>query len=185
MFTIPNLTTIYGHKGSTAEEYAKKYNREFRVIGENPIVTTTTPTTTTTKKPTTTSTTTTKPVSTTTKETTKANSTTTTKTSVTSSTTTTTKTPAATTTEKPTTTTTTAPEILKPTIYGDSNCDGKISIADAAAIFQCLVNPDKYSLSEQGSINADVDGNSGITASDALEILKYDAKMIEHLPEKN
>ena len=129
-------------------------------------------------------------MSTTTKETTKANSTTTTKTSVTSSTTTTTKTPAATTTEKPTTTTTTAttttaPEILKPTIYGDSNCDGKISIADAAAIFQCLVNPDKYSLSEQGSINADVDGNSGITASDALEILKYDAKMIEHLPEKN
>ena len=70
-------------------------------------------------------------------------------------------------------------------VYGDANCDGVVSIADAAAIFQCLANPDKYSLSMQGQKNADVDGKSGITASDALAIQKYDANQIDSLPEKN
>ena len=100
-------------------------------------------------------------------------------------TTTTTKKTTTPTTTKKTTTTTTTPEILNPIRHGDANCDGVISIADAAAIFQCLANPDKYSLSKQGQKNADVDGKSGITASDALAIQKYDAKLIESLPEKN
>ncbi len=68
------------------------------------------------------------------------------------------------------------------TIAGDANCDDVVSIADAAAIFQNLANPDKYTLSAQGTKNADVDGNEGLTASDALAIQKYDAKLITALP---
>ncbi|MBR5513466.1 MAG: DUF4832 domain-containing protein [Ruminococcus sp.] len=62
---------------------------------------------------------------------------------------------------------------------GDANCDGLVSIADAAAIFQSIGNSDKYALSEKGMINADVDGEKGITASDALIIQKLDAGLIE------
>ncbi len=62
---------------------------------------------------------------------------------------------------------------------GDANCDGVVSIADSAAIFQSIGNSDKYSLSEKGMINADVDGENGITASDALIIQKVDAGLIE------
>lgn len=90
-------------------------------------------------------------------------------------TTTTTTTTATTTTE-----TTTVSDIL----YGDANCDGKVTIADSTAILQALGNNDKYGLSEQGTVNADVDGKTGVTAADALTIQKYDAKMISELPQK-
>lgn len=80
----------------------------------------------------------------------------------------------------------TNPPVTQPPMYGnvllgDANCDGKVTIADAAAIFQYLGNRDKYSLSEQGEINADVTGG-GITAADAIFIQKYDAGM-EQLPQ--
>lgn len=94
----------------------------------------------------------------------------------------TTTTTTVTTTNPPVTTTVTtvAPE---KGLAGDANCDGKVSIADAAAIFQCLANSDKYSLSEQGKKNADVSGNGdGITAADALAIQKFDAGIITVLP---
>ncbi len=69
-------------------------------------------------------------------------------------------------------------------VYGDANCDGSVTIADATAIFQAIGNPDKYSLSENGENNADVyDRGDGITAMDAMSIQKYDAKMITELPE--
>lgn len=58
-------------------------------------------------------------------------------------------------------------------VDGDANCDGIVSMADAAAIYQFLGNPDKYSLSEQGAVNADVaNNNNGITANDAIMIQK-------------
>ncbi|MBR5512810.1 MAG: RICIN domain-containing protein [Ruminococcus sp.] len=80
-----------------------------------------------------------------------------------------------------TTTTTTPVEVLA----GDANCDGVVSIADAAAIFQCIGNSDKYALSEQGEKNADVSGGGdGITAADAIAIQKFDAGLISVLPEK-
>jgi hypothetical protein len=138
---------------------------------------TTTTTTTTTDTTTTTNTTTT---ATTTTDTTTTTSTTTTDTTTTSTTNTTTT---ATTTSDTTTTTTTTPATLKPTLLGDANCDGVVSIADAAAIFQCLANPDKYYLSAQGKKNADVDGKLGITPSDAIAIQIFDAKLIESFDE--
>ena len=93
-----------------------------------------------------------------------------------------------TTTTSPNTTTTTTTAItsvttvpLEVTLKGDANCDGKVTIADATAIFQALGNADKYSLSAQGTKNADVIGNNGVMPSDAVQIQAYDAKMIDEL----
>lgn len=56
-------------------------------------------------------------------------------------------------------------------IKGDANCDGTLSIADVASIYQALGNSDKYSLSEQGLVNADIaDNGNGITVNDAIMI---------------
>ncbi|MBR5514552.1 MAG: lysophospholipase [Ruminococcus sp.] len=84
------------------------------------------------------------------------------------------------TTGKPTEPTTNAPAV----VYGDANCDGDVTIADAAAILQHLGNYDKYSLSEQGALNADCyNPSDGITPADALAVQKLDAKQLEVLPE--
>ena len=94
----------------------------------------------------------------------------------------------------PTTTTTAPPETTTPTtatttvepsteiVYGDANCDGFVTVADAVAILQNIGNRDKYGLSEQGLKNADVDGEPGVTANDALTIQKLDAGVIEKIP---
>lgn len=71
-------------------------------------------------------------------------------------------------------------------LAGDANCDGKVTIADSTAILQHLGNQDKYGLSKQGAINADVNGETGVSTDDALTIAKVDAKLIkaEDLPIK-
>lgn len=86
------------------------------------------------------------------------------------------------TTTKPTQTTTDQPQ-QGPGKYlkGDANCDGEVNIADATAIIQHLGNRDKYGLSEQGLINADVVGDDGVTGSDALQLQKLEAGMIDKL----
>ncbi len=69
-------------------------------------------------------------------------------------------------------------------VFGDANCDGKTEIADATLILQMLTNKDEYQLTEKGMINADVSNRGdGITASDALSIMKLDAGVIDSLPE--
>ncbi|MBP3380528.1 MAG: glycoside hydrolase [Ruminococcus sp.] len=65
------------------------------------------------------------------------------------------------------------------TLKGDANCDGIIDIADATKVLQSIGNHDKYPLSAEGEANADVVEPKGITALDALEIQKYDAKVID------
>ena len=99
--------------------------------------------------------------------------------------------PAPATTTKPTPTTTkpapvvtTVPAPSTDVVYGDANCDGKVTIADATAILQSIGNADEFALTEQGTANADVDGKEGITAADALAIQQYDAKLITALPVK-
>ncbi len=93
--------------------------------------------------------------------------------------------PVTTTEPKPTTTVpptvTTTPPAEGVSLKGDANCDGRVTIADATAILQSIGNADEYSLSAQGTANADVDGKEGITAADALTIQMYDAKEIEKL----
>ncbi|MDE6775324.1 MAG: dockerin type I repeat-containing protein [Ruminococcus sp.] len=61
------------------------------------------------------------------------------------------------------------------TLSGDANCDGKLSVADATLVLQYCGNKDKYTISEQGLLNADVDGTAGISAVDALIIQQVDA----------
>lgn len=88
------------------------------------------------------------------------------------------------TTSKPTTTKAPQPSTNAPTtavkLYGDANNDGKVTIADATAIYQSIGNPDKYALSATGKANADVIGNgNGVTADDAITIQKVYAGLLK------
>ncbi len=72
------------------------------------------------------------------------------------------------------------------TMYGDANCDKEVSLADTVTIMQSIANPDKYPMTEQGRVNADVANcGDGITGLDALAIQKYKLELITELPEKN
>ncbi len=69
-------------------------------------------------------------------------------------------------------------------VFGDANCDGKTEVADATLILQMMTNKDEYQLTDEGMNNADVcDRGDGVTASDALSIMKLDAGVIDSLPE--
>ncbi len=61
-----------------------------------------------------------------------------------------------TTTTKPVvTTTTTAPTTPVTAVYGDTNCDGKVNIADVVVLNKWLNDNSSYNLTAQGKINAD------------------------------
>ncbi len=81
-----------------------------------------------------------------------------------------------------TTTTTSATGEVSVLLPGDANVDESVTVADAVTILQFVGNKDKYILSKKGRANADVDGVPGITANDALVIMKYDAKVVVQLP---
>ena len=63
--------------------------------------------------------------------------------------------------------------------YGDANLDGKITVSDAVAVLQYVANQSKYALSEKALVNADVDGEKGITGNDAIIIQRVDASLIK------
>ena len=68
--------------------------------------------------------------------------------------------------------------------YGDSNCDEVVNLADAVLIMQYKANPSKYTLKDQGAVNADVSGDGdGVTNKDALAIQMYLLGLITVLPE--
>ena len=77
--------------------------------------------------------------------------------------------------------------------YGDANCDGNVTLADAVLIMQALGNPDAYGvngsnelhISEQGMLNGDV-ANVGdsLTNADALAVQEYLLKLIDKLPKE-
>ncbi len=93
----------------------------------------------------------------------------------------TTTTTTGTTTTTTTTLTTSAIEAVSKSNYGDANCDGTIDMGDAVLIMQALANPNKYGLNgtdknhitEEGSKNADVEGNNGLSNNDAQAIQMY------------
>ncbi|MDE5765111.1 MAG: cellulase family glycosylhydrolase [Ruminococcus sp.] len=68
--------------------------------------------------------------------------------------------------------------------YGDVNCDGEVTVADATLLLQYLGNRDKYTITDAGKLNADVDGESGLSAVDALVIQQLDAGVytMEQIP---
>ena len=113
------------------------------------------------------------PATTTAEETTTTEAaTTTTKTTTTTAAATTTQAPATTTTEQ----TTTAP--VGEVLYGDTNVDGKVSIADAVLLNKYLAG--NAEMSAQGKINADCDKTSTeLNLDDTTMILKFLAQLIE------
>lgn len=77
------------------------------------------------------------------------------------------------------------------TLYGDANCDGLVSIADAVLIMQVLTNNDTYgvggssenAISKQGALNADCcSPGDGITSKDAFVVQMRIANIIKELP---
>lgn len=67
----------------------------------------------------------------------------------------------------------------KVTLWGDTNVDGEVTIADAVLIMQSLANADEYTITAQGQLNGDVvDNGGGITTVDALGIQSYIADII-------
>ena len=98
------------------------------------------------------------------------------------------KTPETTTSTTTTTTvitTVTVPASHTAERYGDANCDGVTDISDAVLIMQFLSNPEKYTISDIGLLNADcVNVPDGVTSIDALAIQMIEAKTLtaEDLP---
>ena len=89
--------------------------------------------------------------------------------------------PATTKPDSETTTTPASDDIL----YGDANCDGEVTVADAAAVLQALGNKQKYGLTEKGMKNADCcDPGDGLSTKDALAIQKFTSKIVTVLPIK-
>lgn len=91
--------------------------------------------------------------------------------------------PAETTTTAPieTTTTSTTASPVGNVLKGDANTNGEIEVADAVFILQGIADPsnDEFMRTPLGEINADVIGNNGVDAEDALHILKYKAQLAE------
>lgn len=103
-----------------------------------------------------------------------------------SSTTATTATTPAPSSSATTATTTKAPATSGTTgnvLYGDSNVDGKVNIADVVCLNQYLVDNAKYDLSAQGKINAEVNLDGKLTAADSTSIIKSLVKLVT-LPDK-
>lgn len=72
----------------------------------------------------------------------------------------------------PTTVPTTAVTVK---LRGDANLDSRVNVADAVAVLQFVSAKTKYPLDEQGIVNADIDGEKGLTGTDAVMIQKIDA----------
>ena len=67
-------------------------------------------------------------------------------------------------------------------LAGDSNVDGTVNLADAVLIMQNKANPGKYTISEQGTVNGDVDEpGSGLTNKDALKIQQFMLGLVDSL----
>ena len=72
-----------------------------------------------------------------------------------------------------------ADEPSAPSMPGDANCDSKVNVADAVAILQYIANKSRYPLTGEGLLNADVDGTSGVTGTDATVVQKVDAGVLK------
>ncbi|HAP79734.1 MAG TPA: silent information regulator protein Sir2 [Ruminococcus sp.] len=83
---------------------------------------------------------------------------------------------------KPTeTTTTTTNTPATEGVKGDANNDNSVDIADVVAIAAYVSDPKTNALTAQGIANADVQGDNGINATDALTVQQYLAGIIKEL----
>lgn len=65
-------------------------------------------------------------------------------------------------------------------LYGDADCDGRVSVSDASMLLRHLVGLSK--LSKHGYLNARVSGEETLSAEDAALILRRIVKLIERFP---
>ena len=65
-----------------------------------------------------------------------------------------------------------------PTKRGDVNCDGKITISDAIMLARVVAEDATVQVTETGLQNAELDGESGLSANDTTTLLKIIAGMI-------
>ncbi len=72
--------------------------------------------------------------------------------------------------KKPETTTTTPP--VTAGLKGDVNCDGDVKVNDVILLNRFLSEDTTATITEQGMLNAEVDGAGGVNGSDAIGILK-------------
>lgn len=70
------------------------------------------------------------------------------------------------------------------TIYGDANCDGEVNLKDSVYIRRYVAGWEGYALTEQGKINADVNGDGKVEEFDAKVISEYLAGNYKQLPVK-
>ncbi len=73
-----------------------------------------------------------------------------------------------------------SPYLLSEFLYGDANCDGHVTAADASLVLRTLVG--LHTLSDAGLKNAKVCGNSTLSAEDAATILRYVVRLIDRFP---
>ena len=104
---------------------------------------------------------------------------TTTSSTTTEETTTTTEGTTITTTADTTATTTATPGDV---LYGDTNCDGKVNIADVVVLNKYLNDAKSYDMKDQGKINADccdAKGGEGLDANDSDAIIKSIVHLVD------
>ncbi len=66
------------------------------------------------------------------------------------------------------------------TLYGDTNCDGIVNIADVILLNRGLLGD--ANITAEGKANADVDQNNTLEATDSLNILKFIVELLDTLP---
>ncbi len=73
-----------------------------------------------------------------------------------------------------------SPFTVGETLFGDANCDGAVTAADAAFVLRALTGLE--TITEQGLRNAKVDGTDALNSEDAALILRYAVKLIDRFP---
>lgn len=63
-------------------------------------------------------------------------------------------------------------------LYGDADCSGFVDVSDAVLICRVALSDPDAQITEQGKLNADCDGEAGITSSDAVRVVQYIAGLI-------
>lgn len=68
-----------------------------------------------------------------------------------------------------------------PALKGDVNLDGQVDVSDAVLLCRFAAEDKTAVIKEQGKSNGEVDGKAGLSADDAIMILKYIAKLVKSL----
>ena len=80
-----------------------------------------------------------------------------------------------------TTTSGSASQSGKKPLYGDANCSGRVDISDAVLVARIAAEDQTAEVTDEGSVNADVTGDGGITSDDITKILKFLAGLVTDL----